>query len=155
MQKGILQTHSVSASGGNDKTRYYIAGNYFGQQGIVKSSDYERVSGRLNIDSEVKSWLHTGVNLNISKATTDLVGSSGDGAGGNGGSVDPLCFTCQDPPAIAVYDDNGNFTDKPDRFDLFGDGYNPVGMLAYNQNKKNWKIGYSERSTSTSSLSKD
>jgi TonB-linked SusC/RagA family outer membrane protein len=134
MQKGILQTHSVSASGGNDKTRYYIAGNYFGQQGIVKSSDYERVSGRLNIDSEVKKWLHTGVNLNISKATTDLVGSSGDGAGGNGGSV--IRYAYFRTPAIPVYDDNGNFTDKPNRFDLFGDGYNPVGMLAYNQNKK-------------------
>lgn len=135
MRQGLLQTHSVSVSGGNDKTRYFVAGNYFGQQGIVKASDYERLSGRVNIDSEVKSWLRAGVNLNISKATTDIVGSSGDGAGGNGGSV--LRYAYFRSPAIPIYDDNGNFTDKPDRFDLFGDGYNPVGMLAYNQNKRN------------------
>ncbi len=134
MQKGILQTHSVSVSGGNDKTRYFIAGNYFNQQGIVKASDYERLSGRVNIDSEIKTWLRAGVNLNLSKATTDLIGSSGDGAGGNGGSV--LRYAYFRTPAIPVYDENGNFTDKPERFDLFGDGYNPVGMLAYNQNRR-------------------
>ncbi len=134
MQRGILQSHSVSVAGGNEKTRYYIGGNYFGQQGIVKSSDYERVSGRVNVDSEVKSWLHAGVNLNISKATSDIVGSSGDGAGGNGGSV--LRYAYFRNPAVPIYDANGDFLDKPDRFDLFGDGYNPVGMLAYNQNKK-------------------
>lgn len=134
MQKGLLQTHTVSVSGGNEKTRYYIAGNYFGQQGIVKSSDYTRKSGRVNVDSEVKSWLHAGVNLNVSSAATDLIGSSGDGAGGNGGSV--LRYAYFRTPAIPIYDANGNFTDKPDRFDLFGDGYNPVGMLAYNQNRK-------------------
>jgi TonB-linked SusC/RagA family outer membrane protein len=134
MRNGLLQTHSVSVSGGNDKTRYFIAGNYFGQQGIVKESNYERVSGRVNVDSEINSWLRAGVNLNLSKATTDIIGSSGDGAGGNGGSV--LRYAYFRTPAIPIYDANGEFTDKPDRFDLFGDGYNPVGMLARNQNKK-------------------
>src|SRR5882757_3326919 len=109
MQKGLLQTHTVSVSGGNDKTHYYIGGNYFGQQGIVKSSDYTRKSGRVNVDSEMKSWLHAGVNLNVSSATTDLIGSSGDGAGGNGGSV--LRYAYFRTPALAVYDANGDFTD--------------------------------------------
>jgi TonB-linked SusC/RagA family outer membrane protein len=93
-----------------------------------------RTSGRLNVDSEVKSWLRAGVNFNISKATTNLVGSSGDGAGGNGGSV--IRYAYFRSPAIPIYDENGEFLDKPVRYDLFGDGYNPVGMLAYNQNKR-------------------
>lgn len=134
MRDGVLQSHGVSVSGGNDKTRYFIAGNYFGQQGIVKGSNFDRLSGRVNVDSDVKSWLKVGVNLNISKANTDLIGSSGDGAGGNGGSV--IRYAYFRTPAIPVYDQNGDFTDKPDRFELFGDGYNPVGMLAYNQNHR-------------------
>jgi len=134
MQDGALQSHSVSVSGGDAKTRYFISGNYFDQQGIVKSSDYNRLSARVNVDSQIKKWLRSGVNLNLSKATTDLIGSSGDGAGGNGGSV--LRYALFRTPAIPIYDANGDFVDKPDRFDLFGDGYNPVGMLAYNQNKK-------------------
>ncbi|MBI3217991.1 MAG: TonB-dependent receptor [Bacteroidetes bacterium] len=133
LRKGILQSHSLSISGGEGKTHYFISGNYFDQQGIIKSSQFNRISTRINIDSEVKSWLRTGVNINISKSTTDLIGSSGDGAGGNGGSVIRYAFFRT--PAIPIYDASGNFTDKPDRFDFFGDGYNPVGMLAFNNNQ--------------------
>ncbi len=134
LQDGVLQSHSISVSGGDGKTRYFVSGNYFDQEGIIKSSSYNRISARANIDTEVKKWLRTGVNLNLTKATTNLIGSSGDGGGGNGGSVIRYAFFRT--PAISIYDADGAFTDKPERFDLFGDGYNPVGMLAYNSNEK-------------------
>ncbi len=134
LRDGVLQSHSISIAGGEGKTRYFISGNYFNQEGIIKSSNYSRLSSRINIDTEVKSWLKTGINLNITKATTDLIGSSGDGAGGNGGSVIRYAFFRT--PAIPIYDANGEYTDKPERFDFFGDGYSPVGMLKYNNNKK-------------------
>ena len=134
LQDGILQSHSISITGGEGKTGYFISGNYFDQEGIIKSSNYNRLSSRINIDSEVKTWLKTGVNLNITKSTTNLIGSSGDGAGGNGGSVIRYAFFRT--PAIPIYDANGEFTDKPEQFDFFGDGYSPVGMLAYNNNEK-------------------
>ncbi len=133
-RKGIIQTHSLSISGGEGKTRYFISGNYFGQQGIYNGSDYDRISARINVDSEIKPWLRTGVNFNFSTSTTNIIGSSGDGAGGNGGSVIRYAFFRT--PAIPIYQPNGDFTDKPERYDLFGDGYSPVGMLAYNNNKK-------------------
>jgi TonB-dependent starch-binding outer membrane protein SusC len=134
VQNGIIQTHTVSVSGGNDNTTYFISGNYFDQEGIIKSSQFNRISGRVNIDTKVKKWLTAGLNLNLSKSTTDFIGSSGDGAGGNGGSVIRYAFFRT--PALPIYNSDGSFLDKPDRFDLFGDGYNPVGMLAYNQNQK-------------------
>jgi TonB-dependent starch-binding outer membrane protein SusC len=134
LRDGLLQSHGISVSGGEGKTRYFLSGNYFEQEGIIRSSSYRRLSSRVNIDTEVKTWLRTGVNLNFSKANTDLIGSSGDGAGGNGGSVIRYAFF-RTPP-IPVYDSNGDFTDKPERFDLFGDGYSPVGMLAYNNNQR-------------------
>jgi TonB-dependent starch-binding outer membrane protein SusC len=134
MQDGVLQSHSISISGGDEKTQYFVSGNYFDQEGIIKSSAYNRVSGRMNISSQVKEWLRTGVNLNLSKSATNLIGSSGDGAGGNGGSVIRYAFFRT--PAIPIYNENGEFTDKPERFDLFGDGYSPVGMLAYNNNER-------------------
>lgn len=134
MRDAILQSHSISISGGESKTRYFISANYFDQEGIIKGSDYKRLSARINIDSQVKDWLRTGVNINISNAITDLVGSSGDGAGGNGGSVVRYAFFRT--PAIPIYDDQGIPTDRPDLFGLFGDGFNPVGMLEYNNNKR-------------------
>jgi TonB-linked SusC/RagA family outer membrane protein len=139
----LLQTHSISISGGEGKTKYFISGSYFNQQGIIKASDYSRITARINVDTEVKKWLKTGVNLNISSATTDLVGSSGDGFGGNGGSV--LRYAYFRTPAIPIFSSAaGDYTDLPsDNYNgnslyngLLGDGYNPVGMLAYNNNKK-------------------
>jgi TonB-linked SusC/RagA family outer membrane protein len=135
MQTGILQTHTLSFSGGDAKTRYYISGNYFGQEGIIKSSNYTRITGRANVDSQVKDWLKVGVNLNLSKAHTDLIGSSGDGAGGNGGSVVRYAFFRT--PGIPVRDENGDFVDLPAYPTQLGDGYNPVGMLAYNEHERN------------------
>ncbi|MBT1687986.1 SusC/RagA family TonB-linked outer membrane protein [Dawidia soli] len=134
LRKGVLQSHSISASGKDGKTRYFISGNYFGQEGIIKGSDYDRISGRVNLSTEVKPWLRTGINLNLSKEKTDIIGSSGDGAGGNGGSVVRYAFFRT--PAIPVYDATGSFVDKPDDFQFFGDGYNPGGMLAYNNNER-------------------
>lgn len=134
LRNGILQSHSISIAGGEGKTRYFISGTYFDQQGIIKSSSNNRLSSRINIDTEVKKWLKTGVNLNITKTTTDLIGSSGDGAGGNGGSVIRYAFFRT--PAIPIFDSNDDYTDKPERYDLFGDGYSPVGMLAYNNNRR-------------------
>jgi len=134
LQEGILQSHSISISGAEGKTRYFLSGNYFDQQGIIKSSSFNRLGGRMNIDTDVNKWLTTGVNLNVTKTATNLIGSSGDGAGGNGGSVIRYAFFRT--PAIPVYDVNGDYTDKPERYELFGDGYSPVGMLAYNNNER-------------------
>ncbi len=57
LQDGVLQSHSISITGGEGKTRYFISGNYFDQEGIIKSSSYNRLSSRINIDTEVKTWL--------------------------------------------------------------------------------------------------
>ena len=44
------------------------------QDGIIKSTDYERLSGRLNLDSEVYKWLSVSLNTNViyeTRRTTD------------------------------------------------------------------------------------
>lgn len=133
MRDAVLQSHSISLSGGDEKTKYYISGSFFDQEGIIKSSDYNRVTGRVNLSSQIKKWLKAGTNINIAKSTTNLIPSSGDGAGGNGGSV--IRYALFRTPAIPVRDASGVFTDRPERSDLFGDGYNPVGMLTYNNNR--------------------
>jgi TonB-linked SusC/RagA family outer membrane protein len=130
----VLQTHSLTFSGAEGKTKYFIAGSYYKQEGTINASDYTRLTGRMNIESEVKKWLTTGINLNVSGGSTDVVGSSGDGAGGNGGSV--IRYAYFRSTAVPIYDSTGNFVDKPTLYNFFGDGYNPVGMLAYNENKR-------------------
>jgi len=71
----------------------------------------------------------------LSSATTDQVGSSGDGYGGNGGSVVRYAFFRT--PLYPVYDSRGDYIDYyPDAAQYLGDGYNPVGFAE----KYDWKI---------------
>lgn len=134
MQPGLLQSHSLSFSGQESNTRYFLSLNYFDQEGIIKGSEYQRLSGRINVDTQVKRWLTTGINLNIVRGTNDIVGSSGDGAGGNGGSV--VRYALFRTPALPIRDETGEYVDLPERPGMFGDGYNPVGMLDYNRNTR-------------------
>jgi len=131
----IINNYHLGISGGSEKTQYNISGSYFGQEGILVGSDYEKITGKISIISDVKKWLSLGTNINISKSKTNIVGNSGDGYGGNGGSAVRYAFFRN--PMIPIYDENGNFVDMPDRPDLMGDGYNPLGLLENTDNVKN------------------
>ena len=131
----IINNHYLGISGGGKKTQYNISGSYFGQEGIMVGSNYEKLTGKLSITTDIKNWLSFGTNLNISKSNTNIVGSSGDGYGGNGGSAVRYAFFRN--PMIPTYDEQGEFVDLPDRSDLMGDGYNPLGLLENTDNVKN------------------
>ncbi|WP_153801233.1 SusC/RagA family TonB-linked outer membrane protein [Foetidibacter luteolus] len=56
----------LSARGGNDKTRFFIAGNYFDQTGIVIENFFKRASFRLNVDNKVSDRVSIGANAAFS-----------------------------------------------------------------------------------------
>ncbi|RYJ36414.1 SusC-like TonB-dependent receptor [Flavobacterium anhuiense] len=68
-----MYNHQLSFSGEKDGTRFYTSLNYFDQEGIVLNSDFNRLAMRLNVDSNVKSWLKIGNNLSISKSSQQVV----------------------------------------------------------------------------------
>ena len=131
----IISNYHLGISGGNEKTQYNISGSYFDQEGILIGSDYEKLTAKISISSDVKKWLTLGADVNIARSTTNIVGSSGDGYGGNGGSAVRYAFFRN--PMIPIYDDEGEFVDLPDYPSLMGDGYNPLGLLENSDNVKN------------------
>lgn len=68
MSPAAIQSHTLSFNGGNETTRYSIGGSYFDQKGLLNNTrnEYSRLNFRVKIDSDVKSWLNVGSNLNIS-----------------------------------------------------------------------------------------
>jgi TonB-linked SusC/RagA family outer membrane protein len=70
--------NNVSISGGTEKTKYYMSGSYFYNQGIVKNTDFQRYSFRTNIDQTLTSWLTltTGLNYINSKENQKPNGQS-------------------------------------------------------------------------------
>ena len=65
-----LQQHTLSFTGGNEKTNYYIQGSYFDQNGIVVGDrdKFTRSAIRANINSNVNSWLNVGLRMNYARS---------------------------------------------------------------------------------------
>lgn len=141
LQPAPINSHEISLSGGNETTNFMISTSLFDQKGIVKGSGYTRGTIRLDVNTEASKWLTVGVNMLAGISSNDMIGSSGDGAGGNGGSVVRYAFFRN--PAIPVRFEDGRFVDRPaeyfgaQKYDSFlGDGYNPIGMSALNDNNR-------------------
>lgn len=73
----LRQEHALSISGGTDKTTYFFSGNYLQQEGAVKTSDFERGTARINIDSKVKDWFTMGLNTGYSTQSQNYPNQSG------------------------------------------------------------------------------
>jgi len=134
-QTASIQTHELSVSGGSDKTEYLFSASYYNQEGIIKNTNYDRISIRSNVNSEVKKWLKLGLNISGGVSNNRYVSSSGDGYVSDGGSV--VRYALFRNPAIPVYDNSNNYVDLPSEYygnsvynSFFGDGYSPEGLVA-------------------------
>jgi TonB-linked SusC/RagA family outer membrane protein len=67
LRTAAVQTHQISVSGGDDKTRYLISGNFTDQDGILLNTGLKRYTGRLNLDRNLRDNLNVSLNVNASK----------------------------------------------------------------------------------------
>lgn len=62
---GMQQSHSVSITGGTDKTQYYISGSYSDQQGVLTNNSMTRFTTYSKFDQKVlKNYLAFGITFN-------------------------------------------------------------------------------------------
>lgn len=61
-QTGFQQSHSVAASGGTDKSQYYVSFGFTDQAGIVRSNDLNRLNMKFDLSQQANSWLRVGLN---------------------------------------------------------------------------------------------
>ena len=69
---GVQHNHNVSFSKAFDKGNVYFSLNYSNLKGIVKGSDQQRYSGRINAEYNVKEWLKVGTNTTFTR-TEDAI----------------------------------------------------------------------------------
>lgn len=62
-RKPFSQSYTLTANGGNDRTKFSVSGNYYKEQGLAIKNDYERYNSRLNLDQKLFDNLSAGVNL--------------------------------------------------------------------------------------------
>ncbi|MES2773312.1 MAG: SusC/RagA family TonB-linked outer membrane protein [Bacteroidota bacterium] len=56
--------NNLSIRGGNDKTKYFASASYFFNEGIIKNTDYNRFSLRVNLDQTINKWATMTAGLN-------------------------------------------------------------------------------------------
>jgi TonB-linked SusC/RagA family outer membrane protein len=62
-QSGVQQNHTVSFSKSTtDGSSVYVSFNYTDQKGLLKTSDYKRYGGKINLEQKIKPWLKIGTN---------------------------------------------------------------------------------------------
>ncbi|MEY4433919.1 MAG: hypothetical protein RLZZ44_2054, partial [Bacteroidota bacterium] len=73
----LRQEHTLGLNGGSDNTSYSFNTNYLGQEGNVVTSNFERVTTRLSIDSKVNNWFNTGISAFYSTSSQNYPTQSG------------------------------------------------------------------------------
>jgi TonB-linked SusC/RagA family outer membrane protein len=96
---------NFSASGGNDKTQFYLSGAYDEQDGILIRNNLTRISTRLNLDHQVSDQFSLGINFGLSRTANNRL--SDDFQFNN-----PLQLTAL-APITPVRDPNGQLYDRP------------------------------------------
>ena len=72
-QNAPISQYDLNFSGGNDKTTFYIAGQYLDQKGIIVRNALKRYSGRVNVDTKINDWLNIGINMNFVRTLNQRV----------------------------------------------------------------------------------
>lgn len=121
---GIVQNYKVVLTQGNEKTQYYLSGNYMQNKGVVTNTMYERYQSKLNVHSKLKSWLDV---------TADMQYSHGKGSGTGFGmsGYNPLWIAYSYSPTMDMFDANGNYNKDP----YNSIQSNPLGILEANKNQ--------------------
>lgn len=122
----ILQTAptsntEISVSSGNDKTRLFISGNLYNQEGTVKSTNYTRYSGRLNVDHKLLDNLTIGGSVALTYSQNDRV--EGDQT-----LYGPLPNALSIPAIYPVYNPDGSYNES-------GPYANPMAIINETINK--------------------
>jgi len=115
LQVAPTSNTELSVSSGNDKTRLFISGSYYNQEGTVKGTSFDRYSGRLNVDHKILSNLTIGGGVSLSYSKNRRV--EGDQT-----LFGPLPNALSIPAIFPVYNEDGTYNE-------LGPYANPVAII--------------------------
>jgi TonB-dependent starch-binding outer membrane protein SusC len=101
VQQGKVNSYSLSASGGNEKTKFYLGGTYYTESGFTIGNDIKRLAGRLNLEHDITSRVKVGTNISITNTKSDRIGVENN-------TFAPLTSSSLQLPYIQPRDANGN-----------------------------------------------
>ncbi|WP_289054088.1 TonB-dependent receptor [Carboxylicivirga marina] len=65
LRDAFTKSHELSARGGNARSKFYVSGGYYYEEGIQYRNDFERYTFRLNLDNKLTDKVNLGVNFTL------------------------------------------------------------------------------------------
>ncbi len=134
---GLVNDHTLSISGGTDKSTYAISAGLLNQEGYINYQKFDRYTVRANSSYKITDWLKVGENVNFARTNrVNGVQQSEQGA------ASQIYKTI---PIIPVYDE-GTSVDADGNRNSFGgsktantgNSSNPVAMLYRGKDNNNF-----------------
>ena len=67
----LRQDYTATITSGNDKTAQMYSLGYVNEQGLLKTTQFTRINGRMNIDTQVNKWLKSGISANYARRSSN------------------------------------------------------------------------------------
>lgn len=109
-ENGLLSNTQLSASGGNERTQFYVSAGVQSEEGIIKNTGFDRNNVRLNLDHSINNNISISSNSNYIRTDSDR-GFTGN-QNGTGGSIG---YNIAYVPSYYDLrpDENGNYPNNP------------------------------------------
>lgn len=131
-----IVSNSLTISGGNSKTQFAVSGSVFNQQGIIKSSDYNRYSLLTNLKHDINKYFAVEYGIKLTRNQTNMENSTGNP---RGGAI--LTSLLGAPPTLTPYNDDGSYRDLMTAYPFSSNNlYNPLNYLNETMDKSTANI---------------
>ena len=68
----LRHEHQLSLSGGNEKTKYALSLGYLNEDGILKTTSFQRYNARVNVDTKVNDWFSANLGLSAAHSISNF-----------------------------------------------------------------------------------
>ena len=104
--------HQLQITGGSEHAQYLMSLSYLNEDGVLKTTNYERYTGRANINTQVTDWLGANINASLAHSMqnfSDYDGTSTSNVWYTAQFINPLLpVYLKDINGQDVYDSDGN-----------------------------------------------
>lgn len=126
-QNNTRTNYNVNVASGGDRHRVFFSTSYLDEGGYVRTSEYDRLTTRVNADFDANNWITMGGSANVT-----LSNSRGPSSAGTGSIVNPFGFAKNIGSIYPVYvnDRQGNLVLDAAGDPVFdaGEGYPDFGI---------------------------